>query len=94
MTSLDHPQETRLNVRLSGPLADHVNRQVDSDLYSSHSEYIRDLVRRDMESEIAKHVAGLTRAAEQLGRGEFDNATPAEMAAEIRASYAARKGKK
>ena len=40
--------ETRLSVRLAGPLADHVNRQVSSALYSSHSEYIRDLVRRDM----------------------------------------------
>ena len=33
MTSLDHSQETRLNVRISGPLANHVNRQVDSNLY-------------------------------------------------------------
>ena len=40
--------ETRLSVRLQGQLADHVNRQIESALYSSHSEYIRDLVRRDM----------------------------------------------
>jgi Arc/MetJ-type ribon-helix-helix transcriptional regulator len=43
--------ETRLSVRLSGPLAEHANRQVETELYSSHSEYIRDLIRRDMVEE-------------------------------------------
>jgi Arc/MetJ-type ribon-helix-helix transcriptional regulator len=41
-------RETRISVRLFGPLADHANRLVDSSLYSTHSEYIRDLIRRDM----------------------------------------------
>lgn len=45
---MDITTETRLSVRLAGPLAEHVNRQISSALYSSHSEYIRDLVRRDM----------------------------------------------
>lgn len=73
MTSLDHSEETRLNVRLSGPLADHVNRQVDSALYSTHSEYIRDLIRRDMaadsdEEKLRRHVI---EAYGQLGAGNF-----------------------
>ena len=49
MHSTDTMHETRLSVRLQGPLADHADRQVESALYKSHSEYIRDLVRRDLE---------------------------------------------
>ena len=41
---------TRINARLSGPLADFVQRMVgDRGLYETPSEYIRDLIRRDME---------------------------------------------
>nr|VFJ68721.1 MAG: antitoxin ParD1/3/4 [Candidatus Kentron sp. DK] len=45
---MDATPETRLSVRLKGPLAAHVDRQIETALYESHSEYIRDLVRRDM----------------------------------------------
>ena len=41
---------TRINARLSGPLATYVSRMVGGDgLYETPSEYIRDLIRRDME---------------------------------------------
>lgn len=41
---------TRINARLSGPLADYVARMVgERGLYETPSEYIRDLIRRDME---------------------------------------------
>ena len=41
---------TRINARLSGPLADYVDRMVGAQgLYETPSEYIRDLIRRDME---------------------------------------------
>lgn len=41
---------TRINARLSGPLAAFVQRMVGSKgLYETPSEYIRDLIRRDME---------------------------------------------
>lgn len=41
---------TRINARLSGPLAAFVERMVGSQgLYETPSEYIRDLIRRDME---------------------------------------------
>lgn len=41
---------TRINTRLSAPLAEFVERMVgDSGLYETPSEYVRDLIRRDME---------------------------------------------
>ena len=41
---------TRINARLSGALANFVERMVSvSGLYETPSEYIRDLIRRDME---------------------------------------------
>ena len=41
---------TRINARLSQPLAEFVARMVgDAGLYETPSEYIRDLIRRDME---------------------------------------------
>ncbi len=41
---------TRINARLSGPLAAYVDRMVGTEgLYETPSEYIRDLIRRDME---------------------------------------------
>jgi antitoxin ParD1/3/4 len=41
---------TRINARLSGPLATFVERMVSTNgLYETPSEYIRDLIRRDME---------------------------------------------
>lgn len=71
----DHnvPHETRLSVCLSGPLADHANWQVESALYSSHSEYIRDLVRRDMmnDPETDAMRRQIVEAYGQLGAGDF-----------------------
>lgn len=41
---------TRINARLSGPLATFVEKMVDeTGLYETPSEYIRDLIRHDME---------------------------------------------
>lgn len=40
----------RINTRLSQPLADFVDRMVgEAGLYETPSEYVRDLIRRDME---------------------------------------------
>ncbi len=42
--------QTRINARLSGPLAAFVERMVSKvGLYETPSEYVRDLIRRDME---------------------------------------------
>jgi antitoxin ParD1/3/4 len=41
----------RINTRLSRPMADFVARMIGEDgLYETSSEYVRDLIRRDMES--------------------------------------------
>lgn len=92
MTSLDHSEETRLNVRLSGPLADHVNRQVDSALYSSHSEYIRDLIRRDLEAEMR---ANIRSAEEDIAAGRtMPLGTRQDFLAELKANNRAAKKQK
>lgn len=45
----------RINARLPKPLADHVSRMVGQDsIYETPSEYIRSLIRKDMESEYAE----------------------------------------
>lgn len=53
----------RINARLSGPLASFVERMVgDEGLYETPSEYIRDLIRRDMEKR-----EGMADEANRLG---------------------------
>ena len=48
---------TRINARLSRPLAEYVETMVGEDgLYETPSEYIRDLIRRDMEQRDHKAV--------------------------------------
>jgi antitoxin ParD1/3/4 len=43
-------QSTRINARLSGPLAAYVEKMIGDDgYYETPSEYIRDLIRRDIE---------------------------------------------
>ena len=81
MSDHDPAHETRLSVRLSGPLADHANRQVESALYSSHSEYIRDLVRRDMmnDPETEKMRRQIVEAYGQLGAGDFREVPMSEI---------------
>jgi antitoxin ParD1/3/4 len=55
---------TRINARLSQPLADFVERMVGpAGLYETPSEYVRDLIRRDME----RHGAGGGREAVLAG---------------------------
>ena len=44
------PMPERINARLSQPLAEFVDRMVgEAGLYETPSEYVRDLIRRDME---------------------------------------------
>ena len=44
------PMSERINARLSQPLAEFVERMVgEAGLYETPSEYVRDLIRRDME---------------------------------------------
>ncbi len=88
--------ETRLNVRLKGVLAEYVDNLLGSSLYESHSEYVRDLIRRDMgiqnyESDAVireKIVNGFT----QLGNGEYDDQPLSEIWEEARAELKAEAG--
>ena len=68
----EETRETRLNVRLQGPLADHVNRQVETALYASHSEYNRALVRRDMAGESPSELeSSIQRGLDDVAAGRF-----------------------
>ena len=73
MKNHENAQETRISVRLSGPIAEHANRLVDTALYSTHSEYIRDLIRRDMsgDSEIEKMRKAWSDSYSQLAAGNY-----------------------
>ena len=73
MRSPKTAQEIRISVRLSGPLAHHANRLVDSALYSTHSEYIRDLIRRDMSDDPENEKMGKawSDSYSQLGAGNY-----------------------
>jgi len=52
----------RINTRLSRPMAEFVARMIGEDgLYETSSEYVRDLIRRDMESR------------EDAAQAEFEN---------------------
>lgn len=43
-----------VNVRIGGPLRDHLNQQIGrSGLYENASEYVRDLIRRDLKDKDA-----------------------------------------
>ena len=46
-------RETRLNVRIEGVLHDHVEAVIRQGLYSNQSEYVRDLIRHDMASQLS-----------------------------------------
>lgn len=47
----------RINARLSKPLAEHVERMAGANgLYETPSEYVRDLIRRDMENRDSDYV--------------------------------------
>jgi len=59
-----------LNVQLTRELRRYVDmRASDNDLYATPSEYIRDLIRRDMED--WKIVSGIMQGLEEVKNGEF-----------------------
>ena len=59
-----------LNVQLTSELRRYVDmRASDNDVYATPSEYIRDLIRRDMED--WKIVAGIMQGLEEVKNGEF-----------------------
>lgn len=59
-----------LNIQLTDELRRYIDmRASDDDVYATPSEYIRDLVRRDMEDWAV--VSGVMRGLREMKRGEF-----------------------
>lgn len=83
MTSPDIFPTKRLSVRLSGPLAAHVERQISNHLYESDSEYIRDLVRKDMLGNDEYDVReGIIEGYANIAEGRFSNKSNDQIFAE------------
>ena len=62
----------RINARLSKPLAEHVNRMVGKDgLFETPSEYLRSLIRRDMESDASKVYSAIIEGFEDIVEGRY-----------------------
>ncbi|MEM6737298.1 MAG: CopG family transcriptional regulator [Bacteroidota bacterium] len=62
----------RINARLSKPLAEHVSRMVGTNnLYETPSEYIRSLIRRDMESDSSQIYAKVIEGFEDIKEDRF-----------------------
>ncbi|MBV6645128.1 MAG: hypothetical protein KI790_06750 [Cyclobacteriaceae bacterium] len=61
----------RINARLPKPLAEHVHRMVGKEsLFETPSEYIRSLIRRDMESDSSEVYAKIIEGFEDI-KGEL-----------------------
>ena len=66
----------RVNARLSKPLAKHVSRMVGTDgLFETPSEYIRSLIRRDMESDSSQVYAKIIEGFEDIKEERFFEST-------------------
>jgi len=66
----------RVNARLSKPLAEHVNRMVGaSGLFETPSEYIRSLIRRDMENDSSLVYSSIIEGFEDINEGRFYQST-------------------
>lgn len=71
-------KETRLNVRVKGVLAEHVEQLVGPQgLYENQSEYLRDLIRQDMYQKDADTLRREIQASyAQLSRGDYRQISP------------------
>ncbi len=59
---MSNVQESRINVRIKGPMAEYVERNIGPQgLYENQSEYIRDLIRHDMEDSMLKEMTEVLR---------------------------------
>lgn len=69
----EEQKETRINVRVKGPMAAHLDSVIGPNgLYENQSEYIRDLIRHDMADQAPYDPeAGLLEGYAQLAAGNF-----------------------
>ena len=66
----------RVNARLSKPLAEHVDRMVGVDgLFETPSEYVRSLIRRDMESDSSQVYTSIIEGFEDIAKGRYFEST-------------------
>ena len=66
----------RVNARLSKPLAKHVSRMVGADsLFETPSEYIRSLIRRDMESDSSQVYGKIVEGFEDIRERRYFEST-------------------
>ena len=70
---LEEQREARINVRVKGPMAAHLESVIGPNgLYENQSEYIRDLIRHDMAGQAPYDpAAGLLEGYAQLAAGNF-----------------------
>ena len=68
---------SNLNIQLTDELRRYVDeRASDDDVYSTPSEYIRDLIRKDREQQIVSHI---THGIRDIGEGRYREITPMEI---------------
>ena len=82
MSELVLPEkETRLNVRVKGALADHVEDIVGlQGVYENQSEYLRDLIRQDMYQKDSDALRReLQSSYSQLSKGEYREISPQNL---------------
>lgn len=66
----------RVNARLPKPLAEHVDRMVGADgLFETPSEYLRSLIRRDMESDSSRIYSSIIEGFEDIKEGRYMEST-------------------
>jgi len=62
VSNLNPIRETRINVRIKGAMAAHVEQSIGPQgLYENQSEYIRDLIRHDMENSTLNEMTAVLR---------------------------------
>lgn len=78
MSDLTTEKEIRLNVRVKGLLADHIERLIGSHgVYENQSEYLRDLIRQDMYQHDDDSLRREIQASySQLSKGNFREIAP------------------
>lgn len=77
MDRLDIMNEMRINARIKGVLASHVqNRIGPNGGYENQSEYIRDLIRHDKETQAVKEMAQIIRESNaDIAAGRYFKST-------------------
>lgn len=74
-----------MNISLPQALKDWVEAQADAGLYANSSDYVRDLIRRDVEQR--EKIEALRLKIEEAERSGFIELTPDEICERVRARH-------